>query len=103
MTTKIQLSYDSRFGPGYSRLTMNSWQHKGSFVIRFSSGTDVAARKICGRVEHVATNQVMRFNSMGELERFLLSVLQDVTREFQQADTLAEDSKAARESSREQE
>ena len=29
----------------------------------------------------------MRFNSIGELERFLFSVLQDVTREFQQADT----------------
>jgi predicted HicB family RNase H-like nuclease len=73
----------------YSPPTMNGWQHKGSFVVRFSSETDANAEYFHGRVEHVASGKTLRFKSLEELQEWLRRVLKEVSKEFEQADTLA--------------
>lgn len=70
--------------------TMNGWQHKRSFVIRFRPETDPDAGVIDGRIEHVASGKTTRFTSFEELEDFLNRVLKVVRKEFQEADTLAD-------------
>jgi hypothetical protein len=75
----------------YSPLTMNEWQHKGSFVIKFRPETDPVAGRLDGRIEHVASGQTVRFRSFEELVGFLQRVLKEVRDEFQQADTMAEE------------
>ena len=69
----------------------NGWQHKGSFVIKFRPDTDAAAGRFSGRVEHVASNQTTRFDSLEELLEFLHRVLKKVRIEFQQTETQADD------------
>jgi hypothetical protein len=69
---------------------INGWQHKGSFVLKFRPDTDPDADRFCGRIEHVASGQMTRFDSPEELMGFLYRVLRDVRVEFQQADTLAD-------------
>jgi hypothetical protein len=74
----------------YSPPMINGWQHKGSFVIKFFPTTDPDGGKYCGRIEHVATGQTIRFESQEDLLIFLSNTLRRVRIEFQQADTLAE-------------
>ena len=67
------------------------WQHSRSFVVRFSPLTNLAAREVSGRAEHVATGKMIRFASMEELVNFMSTVLEDVRRNFEHADTLIEE------------
>jgi hypothetical protein len=66
------------------------WQHSGSFVIRFNPITNPVAKRFSGRVEHVATGKMLRFESMDELTAFMTSVLTEVRSRMEQADTLAD-------------
>ena len=68
---------------------LNGWQHRRSFVIKFSSETNPEQGRFIGRVEHVASGQTTRFESPDALVSFLNDVLKKV-HEFQQADTLIE-------------
>jgi hypothetical protein len=69
----------------------DSWQHSGSFVIRFNPITNPIAKRFSGRVEHVATGKMLRFESMEALTAFMTEVLTEVRSKLEQADTLAED------------
>ena len=68
----------------------SSWQHKGSFVIKFGPDTNAAADRFYGRVEHVSSSQTIRFDSLEQLTEFMRRVLTQVRDEFQEADTLAD-------------
>ena len=70
---------------------LNGWQHKRSFVIKFSLDATPEEGRVIGRVEHVASGQTTRFESSDALVNFLNDVLKKVRHEFQQADTLVED------------
>lgn len=69
----------------------DAWQHSRSFVVRFSPTTNLAAREVSGRAEHVATGKMIRFASMEELINFMTTVLEEVRRNFEQADTVTEE------------
>ncbi len=80
----------------YSPPTMNRWQHEGAFVIRFSEETDPRASRFYGRIEHVASSQVMRFHSVDELESLLLNMLRRISGEVEQPEariTISENNK----------
>lgn len=70
---------------------INGWQHQGSFVIKFFQDTDPDRGRFNGRIEHVASGQIVRFDSPQDLLMFLNSILRTVRIEFQQADTLIEE------------
>jgi hypothetical protein len=74
----------------YSASMLNGWQHRGSFVIKFSADTNPEEGRFTGRVEHVASGKTTRFESADALVKFLNDVLNNVRQEFEQADTLAE-------------
>ena len=61
----------------YFPSVMNRWQHTGAFVIQFRDETDIATGRCAGRVEHVATSQGIRFDSLAELLDFIGRVLTD--------------------------
>jgi hypothetical protein len=69
---------------------LNGWQHRRSFVIKFSSDTNPEEGRFVGRVEHVASGKTTRFESADALVSFLNDTLNKVRQEFEQADTLAE-------------
>jgi hypothetical protein len=69
---------------------LNGWQHRRSFVIKFSADTSPEEGRFVGRVEHVASGKTIRFESADALVSFLNDVLNNVRHEFEQADTLAE-------------
>jgi len=75
----------------YSASMLNGWQHKRSFVIKFSLDANPEEGRFIGRVEHVASGQTTHFESSDALVNFLNDVLKKVRHEFQQADTLVED------------
>ena len=75
----------------YFPYMLDGWQHSGAFVVRFSPNTNPNAQQFCGRVEHVATGKVVRFESIEELIHFINRILQEVREKFEQADTLAEE------------
>jgi hypothetical protein len=54
------------------------WQQMAAFVIQFRPETDIAAGRFEGRVEHVASNQALRFHSLQELLDFIERVLAEV-------------------------
>jgi hypothetical protein len=56
---------------------MNLSQHKGAFVIRFNNGPDTHTEWFEGRVEHVASGQLMHFYSRVGLMTFLERVLKE--------------------------
>ena len=70
---------------------LNGWQHRRSFVIKFSPDTNPEEGRFIGRVEHVASGETTRFESSDALVSFLNDVLKKVRLEFQQEDTLAEE------------
>jgi hypothetical protein len=57
---------------------MDGWQYKAAFVIQFRPETDIEARRIEGRVEHVASCKATRFHSLDELFGFIASALAEV-------------------------
>jgi small ligand-binding sensory domain FIST len=64
----------------------NGWQHKRSFVIKFSLDADPEEGRFIGRVEHVASGQTTHFESSDALASFLNDVLKKVRHEFQEAE-----------------
>lgn len=58
-----------------------------AFLVRFDRDTDVARRQVSGRIEHVASWQSRRFESVDELIGFVASVLSEVWHS-QEADTI---------------
>ena len=74
---------------------LNGWQHKRSFVIKFSVDANPEEGRFIGRVEHVASGKTTRFESSDALVSFLNDVLKKVRHEFQQADTLVEEAPAS--------
>jgi hypothetical protein len=46
-----------------------------AFVIQFRAGTDIAAGRLTGRVEHVVSGQVAHFSALEDLLAFLTRVL----------------------------
>jgi hypothetical protein len=70
---------------------LNGWQHRRSFVIKFSPDTNPEEGRFIGRVEHVASGETIRFESSDALVSFLNDVLKKVRLEFQQEDTLAQE------------
>ena len=69
---------------------LSGWQHRRSFVIKFSADTNPEEGRFVGRVEHVASGKTTRFESADALVSFLNDVLNHVRQEVEQADTLAE-------------
>ncbi|HEX6730155.1 MAG TPA: hypothetical protein VF074_09100, partial [Pyrinomonadaceae bacterium] len=63
---------------------MSGWDHKGSFVLRFKQETNADAGRLYGRIDHVASNRSVRFDSLEELLDFVYGVLREVRVEFQQ-------------------
>ena len=72
-------------------LMTNVWQHSRSFVVQFSQATNLGNSQISGRAEHVATGKRIRFSSMEELVNFMTTVLEEVRRNFEEADTMIEE------------
>ena len=57
------------------RAMNDTWQHLGAFVLQFRAGTDIAADRFEGRVEHIASGRQARFHSLADLRTFLDQVL----------------------------
>ena len=57
---------------------MEGWQSRAAFVIQFREGTDVEARKVEGRIEHIASYQSARFQSADEMFAFIARVLNEI-------------------------
>ena len=57
---------------------MEGWQYKAAFVIQLREETNVVAGRVEGRIEHIASTRVARFNSVEELLSFIASVLTEV-------------------------
>jgi hypothetical protein len=49
-----------------------------AFVVQFGRETAVDAGRIVGRVEHVVSGKVTRFQSLNELVAFMTAVLREV-------------------------
>ena len=56
---------------------MNGLQHAGAFVIQFRAGTDFAAGRVEGRVEHIASGRTACFESADELLTLLARGLKE--------------------------
>ena len=54
---------------------INGLPHMGAFVLQLRPETDIAAGRVAGRVEHVATSQATHFQSLDELLAFIDGVL----------------------------
>ena len=61
----------------YCRPRMEQWQ-TGAFVVQFRPETDIAAGRLEGRVEHIASYRAKRFSSLEELLAFVAGILSDV-------------------------
>jgi hypothetical protein len=68
----------ANFAASYCRLRMEQWQSVGAFVVQFRPETDVAAGRLEGRVEHIASYKATRFTTLEELLAFVAGVLSDV-------------------------
>jgi len=62
----------------YCRSTMEGWQTKAAFVVQFRETTDIEAGRVEGKVEHIASYQAMRFQSVDELLGFIGRVLTEI-------------------------
>jgi hypothetical protein len=65
---------------------MNGLQHAGAFVLQFREETDFAAGRVTGRVEHVASGQTARFESVDELLATLARLLAEAQAGERQAE-----------------
>jgi hypothetical protein len=54
---------------------MDGWQSKAAFVVRFREDTDFHAKRVEGRVEHIASYEATRFHSTDDLLAFIARVL----------------------------
>jgi hypothetical protein len=60
---------------------MDRWQSQSAFVVQFRDSTDVAAGRVEGRVEHIASYRSARFESTEELFAFVARVLSELREE----------------------
>ena len=58
---------------------MDTWQHNAAFVIQLRPGTDIAAGRFEGRIEHIASSKATRFHSLDEMVTFIATALKDVS------------------------
>ena len=65
-------------GGRYCPLLMEGWQSRAAFVVQFREGTDVEARKVEGRIEHIASYRSTRFESADEMFAFIARVLNEI-------------------------
>jgi hypothetical protein len=54
---------------------MEGWQSRAAFVIHFREGTNIEARRIEGKIEHIASFTASRFQSVDELLAFVARIL----------------------------
>lgn len=67
----------TRFQPcSYSRLVMKGLQHANAFVIQFRAADEPDTARISGRVEHVASGRTALFQTLEDLPRILLKMLE---------------------------
>jgi hypothetical protein len=57
---------------------MDGWQSKAAFVIQFRETTDIAAGRLEGKVEHIASYRAVKFHSVDELLAFVGRVLTEI-------------------------
>jgi len=57
---------------------MDGWQSRAAFVVQFREGTDVEARNVDGRIEHIASYRSARFQSVDEMFAFIARVLNEI-------------------------
>ena len=67
----------------YIQRLMDGWKHKLAFVIQFRPETDAADGHFEGKVEHVASYEATRFQSLDELLAFIARVLTEVSNKEQ--------------------
>jgi hypothetical protein len=72
------MPYDFERALNYCPRLMDGWQYKAAFVIQLWEETNVAAGRVEGRIEHIASTRAARFNSLDELVSFIASVLTEV-------------------------
>lgn len=60
---------------------MNRLPHKTAFVVRFDTTSDIESGVIEGKVEHVASFRIERFQSLEELLTFVGMMLSDARSE----------------------
>ena len=53
------------------------WSHARAFVLQLGPATDIAAGRLEGRVEHVASTRSARFRSLDELLAAVQEMLAD--------------------------
>lgn len=58
-------------------IVMNGLTHANAFVVQFRSPAGSSEKQFSGRVEHVASGRTATFQSIEELPRLLLKMLQD--------------------------
>jgi hypothetical protein len=56
---------------------MDGWQYKAAFVIQFRPETEIPAGRFEGKIEHIASHEVLRFHSLDELLGFISTILTD--------------------------
>ncbi|HEV2697900.1 MAG TPA: hypothetical protein VGU90_07900 [Terriglobales bacterium] len=64
---------------GYSRVVVSGLQQANAFVIQFRGAGGADAERFSGRVEHVASGRTATFQTVQELPRILLKMLDSVT------------------------
>ncbi|MEP7339729.1 MAG: hypothetical protein ABI977_18470 [Acidobacteriota bacterium] len=55
----------------------NQWQYQSAFIIQFRPETDFQTGRCTGRVEHAASHEAARFNTLDELLAFLNRTLKE--------------------------
>ena len=54
---------------------MEAWQSRAAFVVHFREGTDIEAGRVEGKVEHIASFEAARFQSLDDLLAFVARIL----------------------------
>jgi hypothetical protein len=62
-------------GRRYRSGVSNDWPYTGAFVLQLGPGTDMAAGRLEGRVEHIASTRSAWFGSLDELLAALADML----------------------------
>ncbi|HEY4053382.1 MAG TPA: hypothetical protein VGL74_06555 [Terriglobales bacterium] len=61
----------------YSQGAMNGLNPGNAFIIQFRTESNSGAVKLAGRIEHVLSGKTSTFDSLNDLPRLLLEMLQD--------------------------
>ena len=66
-------------GRPYRSVVRNDWPYTRAFVVQLGPETDIAAGRLVGRIEHVASTRSARFGSVDELLAAMNEMLADPT------------------------